>query len=141
MRLTALLAVATVAVAACSKSDNQSMDDDLKRDLAAATAKPQLMIVSEVEGGEAATPAKSPKRAPVAVKAPRQTPEVIAQPKPRAIPAPAPVAQPKAVEVAPQPVIDEKNVPPLPPAPSRGGVDAAGRKEGEIFSRMPWIRP
>ena len=141
MRLTALVAVATVAVAACSKSDNKTMDSDLQRDLAAATAKPQLMVVSEVEGGEAATPAKSPKRAPVAVKAPRQTQELVTQPKARATPAPAPIPTPKAVVVAPAPVVDEKNVPPLPPAPSRGNVDAAGRKEAEIFSRMPWIRP
>jgi len=106
-----------------------------------STAKPQLVVVSEVEGGEAATPAKSPKRAPVAVKAPRPTQELVTQPKPRVTPAPAPVQTRQAVQVAPAPVVDEKNVPPLPAAPSRQGTDAAGRREAEIFSRMPWIRP
>jgi len=133
-----IVAATTVAAAACRGTDGQPMDDALKHDLAAATARPQQVVVSAIEGGEAVAK-KAPQRAPLPAKAPRfatsTAPAAKQQPLPTPTPAPAPHTP------APAPRVEERNVPPLPAAPSRQGPDAASQKEAEIFRRMPWIRP
>jgi cobalamin biosynthesis Mg chelatase CobN len=121
--------VAAMGAAACSNQNSQpTMDDGLKRDLSAVTAKPAQVVVSPLEAGMAATPAPvphSPARKPT-----RRTVAHVATNR-TSTRAPAPTR--RSVERIPAPTTRS--------APAAQGPDAAGRAEAEIFRNMPWIRP
>ena len=146
-------AAIAVLLAACGPSNTASMDEGLKRDLAAVggssvelapkAANPQ-MIVSALEGGPTSAPVRAARK-PAATKPvvqptkrPVQSVAQASTPAPR----PAPVAtEPAPVEASPT---EPAPLPPVQkpatrPQPSR----QAGpyKTEAEIFKQMPWIRP
>jgi hypothetical protein len=143
------------AMAACS-SKAPTVDNGLKLDLAAAqqAARGGQQVVSDIEVSPSAVPRpQSPSRAPE--HAPRRETHS-APPAPQVTPAPA-AAQPAVVADAPKPApTPAAQVSPAPaqPAAQQPAIAAPhaptgpqGRQpgvyttEGDIFRRMPWIRP
>ena len=141
------------AAAACSRSSSPSMDAGLKSDLAAVggssvelapkAAQPQ-MVVSAIEGGPTAAPArasvhKSNTPKSVAKAAPRKTETVAQAPQP----APEPVVV--APASAPAPSVEPAPLPPVSRQSTRESSRSqrAGpyKTEAEIFRQMPWIKP
>lgn len=157
LRLT-IASVALLASAACSRSEQPSLSDDLKQDLAraggsevqlAGSANGRLDVVSAAErtdGAVAAPRAPSVARAPSAVrgktavvKSPRRTTPVAARPAPR-----APEAAPAEVlveEPAPEPVPAQAR--PRAPLPSTQREPPGGwRTPGEVIRNAPFpIKP
>jgi hypothetical protein len=146
-----IAAAAVVASTACG--NRPTRDDGLARDLSAAGnagSEFQLTprggtsqtVVSAIEGGPTSAPKRAtpkPEAKPVSHPAPlRATPERTAPPPVTVVQSaptpqqPAPAPQEKAMEPPP--------LPPFPDAPGRGR-DRGSATEGQIFQRMPWIRP
>jgi len=148
----------TLGAAACSRPGSDPMDAQLKQDLAvvsggsielAPKAAPSQVVVSAIEGGPQAAPARAstvkraqskPVTKPVAKPAPRPTDRVAEAP------APAPVRAP-VMEVPTQPAAIPAPAPvepaPLPKATNKPAQRQSGpyKTEAEIFRQMPWIRP
>src|SRR5262249_25570100 len=143
--------VALAAVAACSSTKKTEIDPSLKADLAAVggnsgdlqlapTSAKSSVVVSEIEGGPKAAPARAtptraprptPKKAPPATSVDRE----VTAPAPSQVavsePTPAPQPQPQPAVQAPQPI----------PAQAPRQDHRVYKTEGEIFRQMPWIRP
>jgi hypothetical protein len=147
-----IAAVALLVGAAACGNKSRGADAGLAADLKAAggngielapVGNPWMVVVSPLEGGPQAAPKKAaPQR--VYKPAPRAESRVAseAQPTPQAAPAPAQAMTPSTP--APQPAPAE----PAPAAANRPApVQAQERQpgvyksEGEIFRKMPWIRP
>lgn len=144
--------VALASVAACNSAKKAEIDPSLKADLAAIggtsgdlqlapnSAKSNV-VVSEIEGGPKAAPARATvARAPrpTTKQAPPKvdiTPEVQAPTRSEVAasePAPAPVPQPEQPAIqAPRPT----------QAPAQQQDRRVYKTEAEIFRQMPWIRP
>jgi len=134
-------AAAVVASAACGNRGTAT--DDARSDLELAPRGGNTQtVVSAIEAGPASAPKKAatkPVVKPVTHPAPlraapqRQAPPPVSVAQQAPPPAqPAPVPQAKAAEPPP--------LPPFPDAPGKGR-DRGSSAEGQIFQRMPWIRP
>ena len=145
-------AASAVLLAACGRSNAAPMDESLKRDLAAVggssvelapKSATQQMVVSAIEGGPTAAPARTSSRKPTGstpiVKAPQRPTQSVAQVP---TPGPTPVATTSVpVEATP---VEPAPLPPLPASVARqSSPRQAGpyKTEAEIFRQMPWIRP
>jgi hypothetical protein len=155
-RLVAAPIAAAIAVllSACGRSNTASMDEGLKQDLAAAggssvelapKSMSQQLVVSAIEGGPKAAPARaSSKKAttpkPI-MKRTQQPTRSVAQ-VPTTSPATAPVVAPSApVEASP---VEPAPLPPIhAPVVRQPTKRQTGpyKTEAEIFREMPWIRP
>ena len=148
----------TLGAAACGKAGSDPMDAQLKQDLEAVSsgsielapkAAQSQMVVSAIEGGPRAEPARAstvkrtqskPVTKPVAKPAPRPA-ERVAE-----APAPAPVRTP-VIEIPTQPAATPAPAPaepaPLPRATNKPAPRQSGpyKTEAEIFRQMPWIKP
>jgi hypothetical protein len=139
-----IAATAAVGLAACSRGSQPTMDEEMKRDLAAVHAASNQMVISPLEAGLSPAPKASER-----VKQPTRQPakQVAVAPR-KVVPTPAPAPAPKVVVEAPRPA-PEAEPAPLPPAPrpapaaSQNGEARRGpyKTEAEIFRQMPWIRP
>lgn len=137
-----------MVAAACGGGDLQSasIPDDLKQDLAAASA-PKLELasaagdyqpmrfVSDIEQTELSTPVK---RAPK----PRPMPAPTSSPQPQDQPAPAPEPEAQVAEAPQAPQVAEavSAVPSVAPRPSALPVDmpstqGVGDRDGQVFGR------
>jgi len=145
-------AAASAVLTACGTSNTASMDEGLKRDLAAVggssvelAPKPsnQQVVVSAIEGGPQSAPMRaSTKKAT----APKPVTKRTQRPVQSVAQAPAPAPTP--VVVAPAPVEASPVEPaPLPPIQAPVARQPTKRQAGpykteaEIFREMPWIRP
>ena len=137
--------VSTLIVAAACGSNEGSMDESLKRDLAslagnsvelAPRAQSSQLVISPVEAARASAPATASRK--VAPKASSRAPSPVAS-------APAPehsaptqtterrtVTSPSAAEPAPLPPLSR------PPTQRQSGTY---KTEAEVFRQMPWIKP
>ena len=140
-----IAATAAAGLAACSRGGQPTMDEAMKRDLAAAHSATSQMVISPLEAGLSPAP-KSPER----VKQPTRQPARQVAVAPRKVtPTPAPAPAPKVVVEAPNVPAREADPAPLPPAPRpapatpQNGEARRGpyKTEAEIFRQMPWIRP
>jgi hypothetical protein len=137
------LFIAAAAVVASGACGNRNSASDVKTsdlELAPRGGNAQA-VVSAIEAG----PAAAPKTA-----SPQKVVKPVSHPAPlRAAPLPAPppvkVAQqaPPPAQPAPAPQEKERDPAPLPPFPDAQGKarDRGSSTEGQIFQRMPWIRP
>src|SRR5215212_9150254 len=113
-------AVAAMATAACGTQNSKpTMDDELKRDLSAVTARPAQVVVSPLEAGTAATPA--PKAQSTARKPARKTVARVANRTPVRTPTPSR----RTLERSPAP----RSAPATQSAPAAQGPDAGARAE------------
>jgi non-specific serine/threonine protein kinase len=138
------------------------MDAGLQKDLAAVApsglelapnAAKSQMVVSAIEGGPTSAPAPAAHK-PV----PKPTPKPATQLASNHAQAPAPAPQPPIAEPLPSrpsPMPERAPTPerapaprqaepaPLPPLPAQAQGQQKGvyKTEGEVFQKMPWIKP
>jgi len=147
---------ALIGAAACSRTS--PVDSGLKQDLAAAAPSslelaPQAtkaqVTVSAIEAGpESAPKAAAPRKVtrPTTRRAPHiASPKQVAQalaaapvPQPQIIAQTAPSPAPKA---APTPAPAQEPAPIAKPVQPQGRQPGVYATEGQVFAKMPWIRP
>jgi len=137
---------ALIVAAACG-SNEEAMDESLKRDLASAAGngvelaprtQTSQLVISPVEAAPASAPAAVKRK--VAPKAPNRTPVRAATTAPvREQSAPAPTVERQTVATP----AAATEPPPLPPMTRRPTQRQSGtyKTEAEIFRQMPWIKP